>query len=68
MVGALLIEKHCENAGGERRQGKFLLRPEMDFQTAIVALAVLIISGLLASLLPASKAASVNPITALQDE
>jgi putative ABC transport system permease protein len=29
---------------------------------------VLIFSGVLASLMPAAKAAGVNPITALQDE
>jgi putative ABC transport system permease protein len=29
---------------------------------------VLLISGLLASLMPAAKAAGVNPIVALQDE
>ena len=42
--------------------------PEVDFKTAIAALIVLIISGLLAALMPAAKAASVNPIVALQDE
>lgn len=42
--------------------------PEVDFKTAIMALIVLIIAGVLASLLPAAKAASVNPIVALQDE
>lgn len=42
--------------------------PEVDFKTAIIALIVLIISGFLASLLPAAKASSVNPIIALQDE
>jgi putative ABC transport system permease protein len=42
--------------------------PEVDFKTAILALAVLIISGFLASLMPAAKAAGVNPIVALQDE
>lgn len=40
----------------------------MDLHTGIVALTVLIVAGLIASLLPASKAASVNPIVALQDE
>ena len=40
----------------------------MDLHTGVVALSVLIIAGLIASLLPASKAAMVNPITALQDE
>lgn len=42
--------------------------PEVDFKTAVSALVVLIIAGLLASLMPAKKAASVNPIVALQDE
>lgn len=42
--------------------------PEVDFKTAISALIILIISGLLAALMPAAKAASVNPIVALQDE
>lgn len=42
--------------------------PEVDFKTAITALIVLVVAGVLASLLPAAKAASVNPIVALQDE
>lgn len=42
--------------------------PEVDFKTAIMALIVLVVAGVLASLLPAAKAASVNPIVALQDE
>jgi putative ABC transport system permease protein len=41
---------------------------ELNFSTAIIALTVLVISGLFASMLPASKAAAVNPIVALQDE
>lgn len=45
-----------------------LQRPEIDFSTAMVAIGVLIVSGVLAALLPAAKAASVNPIVALQDE
>jgi putative ABC transport system permease protein len=40
----------------------------VEFSTALLALAILIFSGLLASLLPAAKAAAVNPILALQDE
>jgi putative ABC transport system permease protein len=41
---------------------------ELNFKTALTALTVLVISGLFASMLPASKAAAVNPIVALQDE
>jgi putative ABC transport system permease protein len=33
-----------------------------------VALVVLVVAGVLASLLPAAKAAAVDPIVALQDE
>jgi putative ABC transport system permease protein len=42
--------------------------PFIDIGTALLALAVLVVMGALAALLPAIKAASVNPIVALQDE
>lgn len=42
--------------------------PFIEIDTAIYALLVLVVSGVLASLLPAMKASSVNPIVALQDE
>lgn len=41
--------------------------PAIDFPTALTALGVLIFAGVMAALLPAYKAAAVNPITALQD-
>lgn len=68
VMGVLLLEfisGFLESAGGDSGMFK---RPEVDFATAISALVVLVISGLLASLMPAAKAASVNPILALQDE
>jgi putative ABC transport system permease protein len=68
VVGALLLEgisKMLEASGGNVN---FFSHPEMDFKTAMVALLVLIVSGVLASIMPAAKAAAVNPITALQDE
>jgi putative ABC transport system permease protein len=68
VVGALVIEgvaQMLEAAGGS---AGFFGTPEVEFQTAIMALAVLIAAGVLASLLPAAKAAAVNPIVALQDE
>ena len=42
--------------------------PFIDIGTALMALLVLVVTGALASLLPAIKAASVSPISALQDE
>lgn len=43
-------------------------KPDIDFTTAATALFALTVAGLLASVLPASKAARVDPIVALQDE
>ena len=68
VVGALLLEtisRALEASGGKVN---FFAHPEMDFKTAIVALVVLIVAGVLASIMPAAKAAAVNPIIALQDE
>jgi putative ABC transport system permease protein len=67
VVGTLLLQgvANALEAGGGAR---FFSRPEVNFTTAIVALAVLMISGVLASLMPAARAAAVNPIVALQEE
>jgi putative ABC transport system permease protein len=68
VVGALVIEgvaQMLEAAGGS---AGFFGAPEVEFKTAITALAVLVAAGVLASLMPAAKAAAVNPIVALQDE
>jgi putative ABC transport system permease protein len=43
-------------------------RPEIDLQVALTALFVLVIGGIIAGLIPAQKAASVNPIEALRTE
>jgi len=68
VVGALLIEFIAKmlDAGGGR--AGFFGHPEVQFTTALIALAVLVVAGVLASLMPAAKAAAVNPIVALQDE
>ena len=68
VVGVFLLEgvsNVLEASGGG--SGMFR-RPEVDFGTAISALVVLVISGFLASLMPAATAAAVNPIVAWQDE
>ena len=42
--------------------------PEVDLKVAVLALAVLIISGAIAGLLPARRAVSIKPIDALRSE
>ncbi len=43
-------------------------KPEVDFQKAVIALVILIISGAFAGLIPANRAVSIKPIDALRDE
>jgi putative ABC transport system permease protein len=68
VFGALAIEGVARMMAAGGGSAGFFGTPEVEFQTALTALAVLIIAGVLASLLPAKKAANVNPIVALQDE
>jgi putative ABC transport system permease protein len=68
VVGAGLLEAVASLLKASGGKAGFFGAPELEFEAAIVALTVLIISGLLASLMPAAKAAAVNPIVALQDE
>lgn len=42
--------------------------PEVDFSVAMMALAILVVSGVLAGIIPARKAVKIKPIDALRDE
>jgi putative ABC transport system permease protein len=67
VVGVMLLQGITTllNANGKTQM---FTNPQVDFSTALIALFVLIVAGVLASILPAAKAAAVNPILALQDE
>ncbi len=49
-------------------ESEFFSRPEIDFDIAVSAIVVLLISGVIAGLVPGIKAASVDPVIALRDE
>ena len=49
-------------------EGGFFANPEVDLNMAFWATAVLIVSGALIGLIPALKAANVDPVVALRDE
>jgi putative ABC transport system permease protein len=42
--------------------------PQVDFKVAIASLVILIVGGALAGLVPAQKAAAINPIEAIRAE
>jgi putative ABC transport system permease protein len=46
----------------------YFANPEIDFNIAIGATLILIISGAIAGFVPARKAAAVKPVEALRDE
>jgi putative ABC transport system permease protein len=68
VVGVALLETINRALSRLGNNSKFFANPEISFETAFVAICVLIVAGLLASLLPAAKAAAVDPIVALQEE
>jgi putative ABC transport system permease protein len=68
VVGTLLLEAVAKGLEAGAGASGIFSRPEVDFRTAVSALGVLTISGVLASLMPAARAAAVNPIVALQEE
>ncbi len=49
-------------------ESDFFSRPEIDFNIAVSAIVVLLISGVIAGLIPGIKAAKVDPVIALRDE
>jgi putative ABC transport system permease protein len=67
VLGVLALEA-IKSAAAGTPDTHFLTLAEIDFDTALVAIGVLVVAGFFASLLPASKAAKVDPIIALQDE
>jgi putative ABC transport system permease protein len=46
----------------------FFKQPEVDLRIALSAMALLVIAGSLAGIIPARRAAAIQPIEALRDE
>ena len=49
-------------------QTTYFSNPEVEFRVAIAAIVVLVVTGAFAGLIPARKAATINPIEALRSE
>jgi putative ABC transport system permease protein len=66
MLGVLIIE--LVNKALEGGSGDTFKNPEVDFKLAVSALVIIIISGLIAGLIPSRKAVSIKPIDAIRTE
>jgi len=64
LAGMLILE--AVNASGF--DSDFFAKPEIDLNVALIALGVLILSGLLAGLFPARRALAIKPVDALRAE
>ncbi|MEX1132241.1 MAG: ABC transporter permease [Flavobacteriales bacterium] len=64
LSGMLILE--AVNAAGFKSD--FFAQPEIDLSVALIALGVLILSGLLAGLFPARRALAIKPVDALRAE
>ncbi len=53
---------------GDKIEHDAFTNPEVDFGIAVTALITLIISGILAGLMPANRAVRINPVDALRSE
>jgi len=66
-VGLLgLINFLLTKAGGAK--DTMFKNPEIDFNIAVIALIILVVSGVLAGIIPARRAVRIKPIEALRDE
>ncbi|MCS7019730.1 MAG: ABC transporter permease [Cytophagales bacterium] len=68
MCGIGLIELINYLLKKSNAESEFFANPEVNVSVALSALIMLIISGVLAGIIPAAKAATVNPVVALKDE
>jgi len=68
-VGLLeLVSKVLESSAGKGDDQMFFTRPEVSLTVAVAALTVLIIAGLFAGMIPATRAIKIKPIDALREE
>ncbi|MCU0445002.1 MAG: ABC transporter permease [Microscillaceae bacterium] len=68
LLGVGLVEGINQLLKAFNAEGEFFANPEVNLNVAITSLVMLVVVGALAGLIPATKAAGVNPVVALKDE
>ncbi len=66
LVSGVFILEALDSAIG--KSGEMFTNPTVDLNIALIALTVLIVSGAIAGLIPASKAIAIKPVEALRTE
>jgi putative ABC transport system permease protein len=68
VLGVFLLEMINKALASSAGNDGMFKNPEVDIQVAVIALIVLIVSGIIAGLIPARKAVSMKPVDALRYE
>jgi len=66
MFGVLIVE--LVNKALQNQDTEMFRNPEIDFRLAIYALVIIVLSGILAGLIPSKRAISIKPIEAIRTE
>jgi len=67
-LGTALVETANYFLEKYQAGGAFFANPEVNLQVAVSAFILMILSGAFAGIIPATKAARINPVEALKDE
>ncbi len=67
-IGILIIELVNQLLGVSPSESSGFVNPEVDFNVAFSALCILILSGVLAGIIPSRRAVSIKPIEAIRSE
>ncbi len=68
VIGVALLEIVSQFTRNMAARASMFSRPEIDFNMAVLALGILVISGIFAGLIPAKRAVSVKPVDAIRYE
>jgi putative ABC transport system permease protein len=67
-VGVLELLNRILISSAKSGEELFFRNPEVNLTMALSALAVLVVAGIIAGLIPAKRAVSIKPIDAIRDE